>query len=117
MRERPIHLTNYEEDESLAAYFLHVMKDDRLFEIFDSHILKEGCKDEIVVAVKLTKRCLNLNGKKRPIMREVSMKLPRIRECNNGASNIVRESLEEIDCVEAAIAEVMKLTDPLMNIF
>ncbi|GAY51726.1 hypothetical protein CUMW_136450 [Citrus unshiu] len=109
MRERPIHLTNYEEDESLAAYFLHVMKDDRLFEIFDSHILKEGCKDEIVVAVKLTKRCLNLNGKKRPIMREVSMKLSRIRECNNGASNIVRES-----CITGGLGMLLLVTKVLL---
>ncbi|KDO58192.1 hypothetical protein CISIN_1g048710mg, partial [Citrus sinensis] len=67
-KEKPICLTTYEENKSLTTYFLRAMKEDRLFEIFDGLVLKEGGKDEIVVVVKLKKRCLNLNEKK-PTMR------------------------------------------------
>ena len=62
--ERAIRVTNFEEDKSLAAYFLCAMKEDSLFEILDAHVLKEASHEDIVTVAKLAKRCLNLNGKK-----------------------------------------------------
>lgn len=56
------------------------MKEGYLFEIFNGHVLKEGDKDEIVVVIKLTKRCLNFNGKKRPTMKEVAIELARLED-------------------------------------
>ncbi|KAK9199496.1 hypothetical protein WN944_014687 [Citrus x changshan-huyou] len=107
--ERPIRLTNSEEDKSLAAYFLRAMREDRLFEILDAQILKEGGKDEFKMVAKLAKRCLNLNGKKRPTMREVGIELTGIRGCN-GASNIVHQGcFEEIHCVDGGIAETSEI--------
>ncbi|KAH9714723.1 Wall-associated receptor kinase-like 8 [Citrus sinensis] len=102
--ERSIHLTYSEEDKILAAYFLCAMKEGRPFEILDVHVLMEGGKDEIITVTKLAKRCFNLNSKKRPTMTEVVIELAGIRACN-GVSNIVQESVEDIDCVDGGIAE------------
>ncbi|ESR40350.1 hypothetical protein CICLE_v10025012mg [Citrus x clementina] len=95
--EKPIRFTTLEEDKSLAAYFLCAMKEERLFEILGAQVMKEGGEDEIITVAKLTKRCLNLNGKKRPTMREVASELAGIK-AGNGASNVMEEGLEEIDC-------------------
>ncbi|KAH9666312.1 Wall-associated receptor kinase-like 10 [Citrus sinensis] len=95
--EKPIRFTILEEDKSLAAYFLCAMKEERLFEILDARVMKQGGKDEIITVAKLAKRCLNLNGKKRPTMREVASELAGIKAWN-GASNVIEEGLEEIDC-------------------
>ncbi|KAH9666306.1 Wall-associated receptor kinase-like 10 [Citrus sinensis] len=95
--EKPIRFTTLEEDKSLAAYFLCAMKEERLFEILDARVMKEGGGDEIIIFAKVAKRCLNLNGKKRPTMREVASELAGIKAWN-GASNVIEEDLEEIDC-------------------
>ncbi|KAK9229242.1 hypothetical protein WN944_022201 [Citrus x changshan-huyou] len=79
-------------------------KEGRPFEILDVHVLMEGGKDEIITVTKLAKRCFNLNSKKRPTMTEVVIELAGIRACN-GVSNIVQESVEDIDCVDGGIAE------------
>jgi hypothetical protein len=54
------------------------MEDNRLSDILDARV-KEGCQNEEVIFVaNLAKRCLNLNGKNRPTMREVTSELERI---------------------------------------
>ncbi|GAY51725.1 hypothetical protein CUMW_136440 [Citrus unshiu] len=45
------------------------------------------------------------------------MELAGIRGCNNRASNIVRESLEEIDCVEANITESYEIDESFTRSF
>ncbi|KAF8091446.1 hypothetical protein N665_0445s0031 [Sinapis alba] len=68
-----------EENRTLATYFILAMKENRLEEIIDARI-KEECKlEQVKVAAKLARKCLNLKGKKRPSMREVSMELERLR--------------------------------------
>ncbi|KAJ4718223.1 putative Kinase [Melia azedarach] len=96
--EKPIRLINAEEDKSLAAYFLHAMKENRLFEILDARVMKEGRKNEIMTVAKLAKKCLNLNGKKRPAMKEVATELLGIRASREPP--ILQESLEEINHAE-----------------
>ena len=56
------------------------MKESRLLETIDARI-KDSCNlEQVTAAANLARRCLNLNGKKRPNMREVSMELERIRD-------------------------------------
>ncbi|KAL9148830.1 hypothetical protein ABFS82_12G068900 [Erythranthe guttata] len=64
---------------SLATHFLHSMEENLLFEILDARVLKEGKREEIVAIAELAKRCLNLNGKRRPTMKEVAMELEGIQ--------------------------------------
>ncbi|KAL7132371.1 hypothetical protein ABFS83_12G069800 [Erythranthe nasuta] len=65
--------------KSLATHFLHSMEENLLFEILDARVLKEGKREEIVAIAELAKRCLNLNGKRRPTMREVATQLEGIQ--------------------------------------
>lgn len=77
--EKPISFMRSEENRTLATYFILAMKDSKLSTIIDARI-KDNCNLEQVTAVaNLARRCLNLNGKKRPNMREVSTELERIR--------------------------------------
>ncbi|ESR54355.1 hypothetical protein CICLE_v10024305mg, partial [Citrus x clementina] len=96
--QKPIRSTDAEEDKSLARYFIQAMKENRLFEVLDDRVLKEAEKEEIITVAMLAKRCLNLNGRKRPTMKEVAFELRGIRE-SIGAS-ILQQNCEETDFVD-----------------
>ncbi|KAK1410849.1 hypothetical protein QVD17_37390 [Tagetes erecta] len=55
------------------------MEEGRVMSIFDAVVIKEGTRDELLTAANLAMRCLNLNGKHRPTMREVAIELETIR--------------------------------------
>jgi serine/threonine protein kinase len=76
--QKPIFSVSQTETRSLATHFIMLMEDNRLFDVLDARV-KEGCQNEEVISVaNLAKRCLNLNGKNRPTMREVTSELERI---------------------------------------
>ncbi|XP_016648974.1 PREDICTED: wall-associated receptor kinase-like 6 [Prunus mume] len=62
-------------NRSLATYFNISMQEDRLFDILDARVLMEGSETEIKLIANLAKRCLSLNGRNRPTMREVAAEL------------------------------------------
>ena len=64
-----------DEDKNLTAWFLYHMEDSRLIDIIDSQIIQEGSNDEFYTIAKLAMRCLNLDGKKRPTMKEVFLEI------------------------------------------
>ncbi|RZC75752.1 hypothetical protein C5167_000195 [Papaver somniferum] len=78
--EKAVSILRKEEEKSLALYLVKSMKQNRLFEILDSRVLNEGDGDDVLVVAKLAKRCLKLNGKKRPTMKEVSHCLGELHE-------------------------------------
>jgi serine/threonine protein kinase len=76
--QKPIFSVSQTETRSLATHFIILMEDNRLCDVLDARV-KEGCQNEEVISVaNLAKRCLNLNGKNRPTMREVTSELERI---------------------------------------
>ncbi|KAK9062326.1 hypothetical protein SSX86_019512 [Deinandra increscens subsp. villosa] len=77
--EKPISLTRFGENRSLATHFMLAMKEDRVMSIFDAKVVKEGTTDDLLALANLAMRCLNLNGKSRPTMKEVAMELETIR--------------------------------------
>ncbi|KAK6125067.1 hypothetical protein DH2020_041183 [Rehmannia glutinosa] len=94
---KPIILsTNAEDDKSLVSRFLSSMNDSNNLEmILDRHVLSaQGEKEGVLAVAKLAKRCLNLNGKKRPNMKEVSMELEALRMAQLGSST-ARAELQE----------------------
>ncbi|KAL9432807.1 hypothetical protein AB3S75_027760 [Citrus x aurantiifolia] len=99
--QKPIRSTEAEEDKSLARYFIQAMKENCLFEVLDDRVLKEAEKVEIITVATLAKRCLNLNGKKRPTMKEVAFELRGTRE-SIGAS-ILQQNCEGTDFVDGDI--------------
>ncbi|XP_023738310.1 wall-associated receptor kinase-like 1 [Lactuca sativa] len=78
-REKPISLTRFGENRSLATHFMLAMEEGRAMSIFDAMIVKEGFRTELLSIANLAMRCLNFNGKNRPTMKEVSIELECIR--------------------------------------
>ncbi|KAL8246562.1 hypothetical protein R6Q59_007778 [Mikania micrantha] len=76
--ERPISLTRFGENRNLATHFMLAME-GRVMSIFDAVVIKEGTRDELLILANLAMRCLNLSGKYRPTMKEVSIELETIR--------------------------------------
>ncbi|KAK6157619.1 hypothetical protein DH2020_011867 [Rehmannia glutinosa] len=77
--EKAISSVRAEVGKSLATHFLHSMEENLLFEIVDPRVLTEGSKEEIVAVAELARRCLHLNGKRRPTMKEVAVELEGIQ--------------------------------------
>ncbi|XP_051133473.1 wall-associated receptor kinase-like 22 [Andrographis paniculata] len=81
--EKAVTSVRAESGKSLATHFLHTMEENQLFDILDSRVLKEGKVQDIVAIAELANKCLHLNGKKRPTMKEVSADLQGIRRGMN----------------------------------
>ncbi|KAH6771536.1 hypothetical protein C2S52_016339 [Perilla frutescens var. hirtella] len=64
---------------SLVIYFLDSMEENQLFDILDARVLAEGKSEEIMGIAKLARRCLHLNGRRRPTMNEVAIELEAIQ--------------------------------------
>ena len=91
--QKPISSIQSEEVRSLVSFFLVSMKENSLFDILDPMVMNNGPKEEIIAVAKLAKRSLNLNGKKRPTMKQVAMELEWIRASEE--SNAVQQSVDE----------------------
>ncbi|KAF8404136.1 hypothetical protein HHK36_009016 [Tetracentron sinense] len=71
--QKPISSIRSQEERSLAVHFILSVKENRLFDILDAKVVTKGGKEELIIVSNLAKRCLNLNRKKRPTMKEVAM--------------------------------------------
>ena len=75
--KKPIYSIGPGESRSLATLILST--DERLLlENVDNRVL-DGPEEQLVAVAKLAKRCLNMNGKMRPTMKEVAIELEGIR--------------------------------------
>ncbi|KAL2482338.1 Wall-associated receptor kinase-like 9 [Forsythia ovata] len=77
--QKPISSAKTEEERGLATRFLLCMEAENLEKILDPQVLEQGKREELTTVAKLAQRCLNLNGKKRPTMKEVAMELEIVR--------------------------------------
>ncbi|KAF5450672.1 hypothetical protein F2P56_031002 [Juglans regia] len=68
-----------ESDRSLAVNFSSAVKEDRLHQILENHIVRDGNINEINEVAKLVKQCLSIRGDDRPNMKEVAMELEGLR--------------------------------------
>ncbi|KAM3732458.1 hypothetical protein ACB098_11G062200 [Castanea mollissima] len=101
--EKAISSTRTPESKSLATYFIHSMEENHLFDIIDAQVMKDSKKEEIIVVANLAKMCLDLNGKKRPTMKEVAMQLEAVQTLPK-ASN-VQQNHEKVECVRSEMHE------------
>ncbi|KAK2971251.1 hypothetical protein RJ640_014259 [Escallonia rubra] len=101
--QRPISSTRSEEARSLATHFLLAMAENRVFDIIDARVAKDGGKEEIWGVANLAKRCLNLDGRRRPTMKEVAMELEGLRMSNGEAT--IQQDYEEVEYVAAEPSE------------
>ena len=72
-------------------HFIMLMKDNRLFDIFDARVKKHFHNEEVVAVGNLARKCLNLNGKNRPTIKEVTTELERVIQ---KGSNVQQDSQE-----------------------
>ncbi|KAL7246058.1 hypothetical protein ACSBR2_001229 [Camellia fascicularis] len=64
------------EERCLATYFLSSLRNDRLHQVIDEHIVIEGDNFEQLKEVAgIAERCLKVKGDERPTMKEVATKL------------------------------------------
>ncbi|CAH1436752.1 unnamed protein product [Lactuca virosa] len=63
-REKPISLTRFGGNRSLATHFLLAMEEGHVMSIFDAMVVKEGSRTELLALANLAMRSLNFNGEK-----------------------------------------------------
>ncbi|XP_022642974.1 wall-associated receptor kinase-like 22 [Vigna radiata var. radiata] len=91
--QKPVTLLSQEEAKSLASYFIMCVEKNCVFDIIDERVMKEGENNHIMKVVNLASRCLELNGKRRPTMREITLELEAIRKLENESN--AREGHDE----------------------
>ncbi|KAL8509218.1 hypothetical protein ACS0TY_016413 [Phlomoides rotata] len=77
---KPLSNTKDNQEKSLATFFVVSLKEDRLFQIIDPRVLREGSINQIQAVGELVKRCLKMNSENRPTMKEVGMELEGLRK-------------------------------------
>ncbi|KAL1542927.1 wall-associated receptor kinase-like 8 [Salvia divinorum] len=92
--QRAISMGQTDEDRSLATRFLTCMEEKCLDKILDPQVLEQGRMEEVLLVARLAQRCLNLKGKRRPTMKEVSTELESFRISQMSCS-IVKEEFED----------------------
>jgi serine/threonine protein kinase len=116
--EKAISSTRTQEPKSLTTHFIESIEDNNLFDILDSRVLMEGKKEDIIAVANLTKRCLYLNGKKRPTMKEVAMELeavqilqkaPNLQQNYEGLEYVRAEMYEPRDVVPSSTMSISSL--------
>lgn len=75
----PLDTAASEQERSLAAFFVRSIKENRLFQVLETQVLREGSFEQCQGVAELTKRCLRLTGEERPTMKEVAMELEGLR--------------------------------------
>ena len=76
--KREVINTESQNGRSLAFWILSSMESSSLHEILDHNVVKQGKQEAIYAVAQLAKRCLNINGKQRPTMREANAELEAI---------------------------------------
>ncbi|XXG50356.1 hypothetical protein AAC387_Pa02g4386 [Persea americana] len=84
--EKVVCLNRSRDDRNLATYFVHVMKENRLFQVLNERVRGEASVEQLMAIAQLALRCLKLKGEKRPTMKEVVVDLQGLRGLQNHPS-------------------------------
>ncbi|XP_074318831.1 wall-associated receptor kinase-like 1 [Silene latifolia] len=77
--------TESDNGRSLVSWFLSSMENSDLYDILADRVVNEASKETILAIAKLAKQSLNMDGRQRPTMRQVSLELEAISH-HQGAS-------------------------------
>ncbi|XP_074351299.1 wall-associated receptor kinase 2-like [Apium graveolens] len=77
---KPICMERSSADQNLATYFIASVNKHQIFQILEPRVVKEGTLEQLETVAQLVKRCLSLNGKERPTMKEVTMEIESLRK-------------------------------------
>ncbi|KAK6118268.1 hypothetical protein DH2020_048054 [Rehmannia glutinosa] len=78
--KKPIDMERSQEQRNLTTYFIMYMKENKLFQILEPRVVREGSLEQLQAVAELIKRCLCLNSEDRPTMKEVAMELEGLRK-------------------------------------
>ncbi|KAH0696745.1 hypothetical protein KY290_014142 [Solanum tuberosum] len=101
--------TTTNQDRSLATNFLLATDRNLLDTIIYTKISQEGRKEDIMAAANIAYRCMNLNGKKRPTMKEVTTALEAIRSQMPSAA-VTNFQLDKGDTAERTVISEVNYT-------
>ncbi|CAL8138339.1 unnamed protein product [Prunus armeniaca] len=86
--QKAVSLTSSQEARGLVSYFNHSMEENNVLDIFDAQVKEEGATEETLAVANLAKRCLDMNGKRRPTMKEVAVELEGIQKASDVQLNL-----------------------------
>ncbi|VVA29208.1 PREDICTED: wall-associated [Prunus dulcis] len=86
--QKAVSLTSSQEARGLVSYFNHSMEENHVLDIFDAQVKEDGAPEETLAVAILAKRCLDMNGKRRPTMKEVAMELEGIQKASDVQLNL-----------------------------
>nr|POF00044.1 wall-associated receptor kinase 2 [Quercus suber] len=95
--EEALSFSRSEQERSVAMHFLCSLKEERLFDVLDDHVVEEGNKEQLKEVAELAKSCLTVKGEERPTMKDVAMELAGIRKMEMHPWVDVGENLEETE--------------------
>ncbi|KAL8499797.1 hypothetical protein ACS0TY_019685 [Phlomoides rotata] len=98
--EKAISAVREEAGRSLATHFLNAMEENNLCNILDPDVVKEGGTKDITAVARLAMRCLNLNGKKRPTIKDVATELEGVQMSKIGSTLQYDEEHSEFHSIE-----------------
>ncbi|KAG5553986.1 hypothetical protein RHGRI_011753 [Rhododendron griersonianum] len=110
--KEPICPGRSEAERYLAIYFIVSMKENRLSQILEPRVLREGTLEQLQAIAELVKRCLCLKSEERPTMKEVVTELERLRRYRNDPW-VNQQSLQESESLPIEEARVDSHTEHL----
>ncbi|KAL9407079.1 hypothetical protein Peur_004051 [Populus x canadensis] len=108
--QKPISYERPEERRGLATHFILLMEENKIFDILDERLMEPDREEEVIAVANLARRCLNLNGRKRPSMREVAIELEQIR-LSKGALH-AQQSSKELENIWEEVPNVWEIAGP-----
>ncbi|KAH6837559.1 hypothetical protein C2S53_009866 [Perilla frutescens var. hirtella] len=81
----PVDMQMREDQRNLSTHFITSTKENRLFQILDPRVVKEGSFEQLQVIAQLIKRCFLMNRDDRPTMKEVATELEALRNLTNNS--------------------------------
>ncbi|XP_058184464.1 wall-associated receptor kinase 2-like [Rhododendron vialii] len=110
--KKPICLERSQEERNLATYFIVAMKENRLFQILEPRLVREGTLEQLQAIAELVKRCLCLKSEERPTMKEVVMELEGLRKYKKDPW-VNQQSHEESESLLSEEAQANTYTEPI----
>ncbi|XP_058212207.1 wall-associated receptor kinase 1-like [Rhododendron vialii] len=113
--KNPICLERSERERNLATYFILSMKENRLSQIWEPRVAREGTSEQLQAIAELVKRCLCLKSEERPLMKEVVMELEHLRKYRKDPW-VNQQSHEESESLLSEEAQVDSYTGPPISL-
>ncbi|KAF7146067.1 hypothetical protein RHSIM_Rhsim04G0161300 [Rhododendron simsii] len=111
--KKPICLERSEAERFLATYFIVSMKENRLSQILEPRVSREGTLKQLQEIAELVERCLCLKSEERPAMKDVVIELERLRKYRKDPWDVNQQSLEESESLQSEGVRVGSHTEPL----